>query len=202
MLKRFFQIPLIITVLYACGSGAALRVGEPAPGFEGVDTGGNVHRLADYRGKTVVLEWTNHDCPYVRKHYGAGNMQAQQREAAAQGVVWLSIISSAPGKQGHVSPEAAEELTRKRKAAPLAVILDSEGRIGRAYHARTTPHMFIIDATGVLVYMGGMDSISTASPDDIPQATQYVRAALQELAAGKPVSTPVTRPDGCSVKYR
>lgn len=202
MLKRFFQIPLIITVLYACGSGAALRVGEPAPGFEGVDTGGNVHRLADYRGKTVVLEWTNHDCPYVRKHYGAGNMQAQQREAAAQGVVWLSIISSAPGKQGHVSPEAAEELTRKRKAAPLAVILDSEGRIGRAYHARTTPHMFIIDATGVLVYMGGMDSISTASPDDIPQATQYVRAALQELAAGKPVSTPVTRPYGCSVKYQ
>ncbi len=202
MLKRFFQIPLIITVLYACGSGAALRVGEPAPGFEGVDTGGNVHRLADYRGKTVVLEWTNHDCPYVRKHYGAGNMQAQQREAAAQGVVWLSIISSAPGKQGHVSPEAAEELTRKRKAAPLAVILDSEGSIGRAYHARTTPHMFIIDATGVLVYMGGMDSISTASPDDIPQATQYVRAALQELAAGQPVSTPVTRPYGCSVKYQ
>lgn len=202
MLKRFFQIPLIITVLYACGSGAALRVGEPAPGFEGVDTGGNVHRLADYRGKTVVLEWTNHDCPYVRKHYGAGNMQAQQREAAAQGVVWLSIISSAPGKQGHVSPEEAGELTRKRKAAPLAVILDSEGRIGRAYHARTTPHMFIIDATGVLVYMGGMDSISTASPDDIPQATQYVRAALQELAAGKPVSTPVTRPYGCSVKYQ
>lgn len=202
MLKRFFQIPLIITVLYACGSGAALRVGEPAPGFEGVDTGGNVHRLADYRGKTVVLEWTNHDCPYVRKHYGAGNMQEQQREAAAQGVVWLSIISSAPGKQGHVSPEAAEELTRKRKAAPLAVILDSEGRIGRAYHARTTPHMFIIDATGVLVYMGGMDSISTANPDDIPQATQYVRVALQELAAGKPVSTPVTRPYGCSVKYQ
>lgn len=202
MLKRFFQIPLIITVLYACGSGAALRVGEPAPGFEGVDTGGNVHRLADYRGKTVVLEWTNHDCPYVRKHYGAGNMQAQQREAAAQGVVWLSIISSAPGKQGHVSPEAAEELTRKRKAAPLAVILDSEGRIGRAYHARTTPHMFIIDESGVLVYMGGMDSISTANPDDIPQATQYVRVALQELAAGKPVSTPVTRPYGCSVKYQ
>jgi peroxiredoxin len=202
MLKRFFQIPLLITVLYACGSGAALRVGEPAPGFEGVDTGGNVHRLADYRGKTVVLEWTNHDCPYVRKHYGAGNMQAQQREAAAQGVVWLSIISSAPGKQGHVSPEEAGELTRKRKAAPLAVILDSEGRIGRAYHARTTPHMFIIDASGVLVYMGGMDSISTASPDDIPQATQYVRVALQELAAGKPVSTPVTRPYGCSVKYR
>ena len=127
MLKRFFQIPLIITVLYACGSSAALRVGEPAPGFEGMDTGGNVQRLADYRGKTVVLEWTNHDCPYVRKHYGAGNMQEQQREAAAQGVVWLSIISSAPGKQGHVSPEESEELARTRNAAPRAVILDSEG---------------------------------------------------------------------------
>jgi len=202
MLKRFFQIPLIITVLYACGSGAALRVGEPAPVFEGMDTGGNVHRLADYRGKTVVLEWTNHDCPYVRKHYGAGNMQEQQREAAAQGVVWLSIISSAPGKQGHVSPEDADELTRTRNAAPRAVILDSEGKIGRAYNAKTTPHMFIIDETGVLVYMGGMDSISTANPDDIPQATQYVRAALQELAAGKPVSTSVTKPYGCSVKYQ
>ena len=202
MLKRFFQIPLIITVLYACGSSASLRVGEPAPGFDGMDTGGNVHRLADYRGKTVVLEWTNHDCPYVRKHYGAGNMQEQQREAAAQGVVWLSIISSAPGKQGHVSPEDADELTRTRNAAPRAVILDSEGKIGRAYNAKTTPHMFIIDETGVLVYMGGMDSISTANPDDIPQATQYIRVALQELAADKPVSTPVTKPYGCSVKYQ
>ncbi|MGB5178313.1 MAG: thioredoxin family protein [Gammaproteobacteria bacterium] len=202
MLKRFFQIALIITALTACGSSAALRVGEPAPGFEGVDTGGNIHRLADYRGKTVVLEWTNHDCPYVRKHYGAGNMQGQQREAAAQGVVWLSIISSAPGKQGHVRPEEAEELTRTRNAAPFAVILDSEGKIGRAYNAKTTPHMFIIDDTGVLVYMGGMDSISTANPDDIPRATQYIRVALQELAAGKPVSTPVTKPYGCSVKYR
>ena len=201
MLKRFFHIPVIILALYACGLGATLRVGEPAPGFEGTDTGGKVHRLADYRGKTVVLEWTNHDCPYVRKHYGAGNMQEQQREAAAQGVVWLSIISSAPGKQGHVSPEESEELARTRNATPRAVILDSEGKIGRAYNAKTTPHMFIIDETGVLVYMGGIDSISTANPDDIPQATQYVSVALQELAAGKPVSTPVTKPYGCSVKY-
>ena len=166
MLKRLFHIPVIILALYACGSGATLRVGEPAPGFEGTDTGGNVHRLADYRGKTVVLEWTNHDCPYVRKHYSAGNMQAQQREAAALDVVWLSVISSAPGKQGHVSHEAADELTRNRNAAPHA------------------------------------DSITTSNPDDIPRATQYVRVALQEMAAGKPVSTPVTRPYGCSVKYR
>ena len=202
MFKRLLHLPFIVLALYACGSGATLRVGEPAPAFEGMDTGGNVHRLADYRGKTVVLEWTNHDCPYVRKHYGAGNMQAQQREAAAQDVIWLSVISSAPGKQGHVSPAEADELTRNRNAAPHAVILDSEGTIGQAYEARTTPHMFIIDGAGKLVYMGGIDSITTANPDDIPGATQHIRVALQEIAAGKPVSTPVTKPYGCSVKYR
>ena len=201
MCKQFFQMTLIILTLYACGSGAAPRVGEAAPDFEGVDTRGEVHRLADYRGKIVVLEWTNHDCPFVRKHYGAGNMQDQQREAAAQGVVWLSVISSAPGKQGHVSPEEADELTRNRDAQPDAVILDTEGKIGRSYAAKTTPHMFIIDADGTLVYMGGIDSISSANPDDIPRATQYVRVALQEMAAGKPVSSAVTKPYGCSVKY-
>lgn len=201
MFKRLLYIPLVILALHACGSNANLRVGEAAPDFEGVDTSGNVHRLSDYRGKIVVLEWTNHDCPFVRKHYNAGNMQAQQREAAAQGVVWLSVISSAPGKQGHVSREQADELTRSRNAEPHAVILDSEGKMGRAYDAKTTPHMFIIDAAGKLAYMGGIDSISTASLDDIPRATQYVRIALQEMAAGKPVSTPVTKPYGCSVKY-
>ena len=201
MLKRFFHLPVIILALYACGSGATLRVGEPAPGFEGTDTGGKVHRLADYRGKTVVLEWTNHDCPYVRKHYSAGNMQAQQREAAAQDIVWLSVISSAPGKQGHVSPEAADELTRSRNAAPHAVILDSEGRLGRTYNAKTTPHMFIIDGTGKLVYMGGIDSIPSSNPADIEKATQYVPAALAQVMDGEPIAKSVTRPYGCSVKY-
>lgn len=202
MFKNLFRIALTTLTLYACGSNATLRVGEPAPGFEGVDTTGKVQRLADYRGKTVVLEWTNHDCPFVRKHYSAGNMQDQQREAATQGVVWLSIVSSAPGKQGHVSPGEADELTRKRNAQPHAVILDAEGKIGRAYTAKTTPHMFIIDAAGTLVYMGGIDSITTANPDDVSRATQYVRVALQEMAAGKPVGTAVTKPYGCSVKYR
>jgi peroxiredoxin len=201
MRKQFFQMTIIILALYACGSGAAPRIGEPAPDFEGVDTRGEVHRLADYRGKIVVLEWTNHDCPFVRKHYGAGNMQDQQREAAAQGVVWLSVISSAPGKQGHVSPGEADELSRKRDAQPHAVILDTAGKIGHSYTAKTTPHMFIIDAAGKLVYMGGIDSITSANPDDIPRATQYVRVALQEMAAGKPVSSAVTKPYGCSVKY-
>jgi peroxiredoxin len=201
MLKRLSMIAALGLALLACGSDAALRVGQPAPDFEGTDTQGKVHRLSDYRGKTLVLEWTNHECPYVRKHYGAGNMQAQQREAAAQGVVWLSIVSSAPGKQGHVTAAQADELTRSRDAAPNAVILDPAGEIGRAYGARTTPHMFIIDGTGRLVYMGGIDGIASADPTDIPKATQYVRAALQEMAAGRPISSPVTRPYGCSVKY-
>ena len=201
MLKKLFQMTFIILALYSCGSGATLRIGEPAPAFEGIDSNGKVHRLADYRGKTVVLEWTNHDCPFVRKHYSAGNMQDQQRLAATQGIIWLSIISSAPGKQGHVSPGEADELTRSRKAQPHAVILDTEGKIGRSYNAKTTPHMYIIDAAGKLVYMGGIDSITSSNPDDIPRATQHVNVALQEMAAGKPVSTAVTKPYGCSVKY-
>lgn len=201
MLKQFFQMTFIILALYACGSGAALRIGEPAPGFEGIDSSGKVQRLADYRGKIVVLEWTNHDCPFVRKHYSAGNMQEQQLQAATQDVIWLSVISSAPGKQGHVSPEEADELTRNRNAQPHAVILDTEGKIGRSYNARTTPHMYIIDAAGKLVYMGGIDSITSSDPDDISRATQHVNVALQEMAAGKPVSTTVTKPYGCSVKY-
>ena len=201
MLQAFFRVFLITLALVAGSAIAAPRAGEPAPDFTGVDTQGKTHRLADYRGKTVVLEWTNHDCPYVRKHYGAGNLQEQQREAAAQGVIWLSVISSAPGQQGHVSPAEADELTRSRKAAPHAVLLDPEGRIGRAYEAKTTPHMYIIDEAGKLVYMGGIDSLATADPADIPKATQYVRVALKERAAGQPISAPVTRPYGCSVKY-
>lgn len=201
MFKLLFRSVFITLALYACNASAAVRVGEPAFAFEGVNTQGMTQRLADYRGKTVVLEWTNHDCPYVRKHYGAGNMQKQQKEAAAQGVIWLSVISSAPGKQGYVSAAEADALTQSRNAAPHAVILDPEGTIGRAYGAKTTPHMYIIDEAGTLVYMGGIDSLTTADPDDIPQATQYVRVALQERAAGKPVSMPVTRPYGCSVKY-
>lgn len=201
MFKSLFRSAFITLALYACNVSATVRVGEPAFAFEGVDTQGMTQRLADYRGKTVVLEWTNHDCPYVRKHYGAGNMQKQQKEAAAQGVVWLSVISSAPGKQGYVSATEADALTQSRNAAPHAVILDPEGTIGRAYGAKTTPHMYIIDETGTLVYMGGIDSLTTANPDDIPRATQYVQVALQERAAGKPISMPVTRPYGCSVKY-
>ncbi len=201
MSKPLLRTALVILTVFALNAGAAPRVGQPAPDFAATDTRGEAHRLADYHGRVVVLEWTNHDCPYVRKHYQAGNLQAQQREAAEQGAVWLSVISSAPGKQGHVSAAEADALTASRDAAPHAVLLDPEGTMGQAYGARTTPHMYIIDATGTLVYMGGIDSITTANPADIPAATQYVRVALKEMAAGQPVTTPVSRPYGCSVKY-
>ena len=195
--------PILATLLFAMATtaGAALKIGEPAPGFTGIDTSGKSHALSDFRGKPVVLEWTNHDCPYVRKHYSSGNMQRQQQTATGQGVVWLSIISSAPGKQGHVTPAQADALTAERNAAPSAVILDEKGEIGRLYEAKTTPHMYIIDADGKLAYMGGIDSIASANPADIGKATQYVPAALAQVMNGEPVAQSVTRPYGCSVKY-
>jgi peroxiredoxin len=185
----------------ATSVGAAPQVGEPAPDFTGTDTRGTSQTLSDYRGKTVILEWTNHDCPYVRKHYNSGNMQQQQQDAAGQGAVWLSIISSAPGKQGHVTAAEADALTAQRNAAPSAVILDESGDIGRLYGARTTPHMYIIDAEGKLVYMGGIDSIPSSNPADIEKAVQYVPAALAQMAEGQAIVSSVTRPYGCSVKY-
>ena len=195
--------PILATLLFAMATaaGAALKIGEPAPGFTGIDTSGKSHALSDFRGKPVVLEWTNHDCPYVRKHYSSGNMQRQQQTATGQGVVWLSIISSAPGKQGHVTPAQADALTAERNAAPSAVILDEKGEIGRLYEAKTTPHMYIIDADGKLAYMGGIDSIASANPADIGKATQYVPAALAQVMNGEPVAPSVARPYGCSVKY-
>jgi len=186
---------------FSVGVSATPQIGQPAPAFTGIDTAGNTHALSDFLGKTVVLEWTNHDCPYVRKHYNADNMQAQQRQATADGIVWLSVISSAPGKQGHVSPTQADELTASRNAAPTAVLIDESGEIGRAYKARTTPHMYIIDKDGTLAYMGGIDSVPSASPADIEKATQYVPAALAQVMQGNAADPAVTRPYGCSVKY-
>lgn len=198
----FARIALVlVAATMAAPVWSVVRVGEPAPDFTGTDSYGETLRLSDLRGEVVVLEWTNHDCPYVRKHYGSGNMQAQQRQATAGGAVWLSVISSAPGKQGHVTAAQANALTAQRGAAPTAVILDPEGTIGRLYGAKTTPHMYIVDAEGTLRYMGGIDSIVSADPADIPRATQYAQRALEEILVGDPVSTPVTRPYGCSVKY-
>lgn len=176
-------------------------VGKPAPAFAGTDSNGNTVSLEQFGGKTVVLEWTNHDCPFVRKHYGSGNMQALQKEATSDDVVWLSVISSAPGRQGHVSPEQANALTVDRKAAPSAVILDLEGVIGRAYEATATPHMFVIDSRGVLVYKGAIDDRPSANPADVKIATNYVRDALAATAAGRKPKPGATRAYGCSVKY-
>jgi len=181
---------------------AAPVIGEKAPDFEVVDTQGNTHQLSDFEGQVVVLEWTNHDCPFVRKHYSAGNMQDQQRMARDEhDVVWLTVISSSPGTQGHVSAEQADALTVSRNAEPAAVVLDEAGTMGRAYDARVTPHMYVIDDTSTLVYMGGIDSNPSANPDDIPGATQYVVQALNQMAAGEPIAEPITRPYGCTVKY-
>lgn len=195
-------LSLLTLFLLACSAAqAAPKVGDAAPGFTLPDSNGKSLSLADFKGKYVVLEWTNHGCPFVQKHYGGGNMQAQQKELTAKGVVWLSIISSAPGKQGHVDGAAASELTRSRGAAPSAVLLDPSGDVGRKYDAKTTPHLFIVAPDGKLIYMGGIDSVASSDADDIAGATPYVKVALAEAMAGKPVTNSSTRPYGCSVKY-
>ena len=188
-------------LLPAIAAAAAPDVGQPAPAFTAVDSNGKTWSLADLKGKVVVIETTNHDCPYVRKHYNAGNMQAQQREAASKGVVWMTSASSATGEQGHVTAAQANELTKSRNAAPAAVLLDPQSKVARAFGATVTPHMYIVDARGILVYKGGIDSIPSSDPNDVPKATQYVRVALDEVLAGKPVTNPSTRPYGCSMKY-
>ena len=182
-------------------SAAVAKVGEPAPDFTAPSTAGNPVSLDSYKGKIVVLEWTNHECPYVRKHYETGNMQALQRETTAQGVIWLTLISSARGEQGYVTPAQADELTAARKAAPTAVLLDDKGVVGHMYGATNTPHMYVVDKAGTLVYAGAIDDRPTTRRADVQGANNYVRAALEAVAAGQPVKTPVTRAYGCTVKY-
>jgi peroxiredoxin len=208
---------LTAATLAVTTANAAVQTGKPAPAFQVADSNGKVHSLADYRGKTVVLEWTNNECPFVVKHYETGNMQALQREAAKDGVVWLSVISSAPGKQGHVAGAKANELTKARNAAPAAVLIDEAGVVGKAFGARTTPHMYVINAKGELVYQGGIDNDNrnpnavraslgagvtpAAYAAEVGKAKNFVRAALADVKAGRAVATPVSTPYGCSVKY-
>ena len=165
------------------------------------DASGNTQSLSAYKGRTVVLEWNNPECPFVGKHYGAHNMQAQQAEAAAAGVVWLTVNSGAVGKQGHLDGAAASAYVASNAGKESAYLLDADGKVGHAYDAKTTPHMYVIDKDGVLRYMGGIDSIASTDVDDIPKATQYVRQSLAELVAGKAISVPTSEPYGCSVKY-
>jgi thioredoxin-related protein len=181
---------------------AAPAVGQAAPDFTLKDTGGQTFKLSDYRGKYVVLEWTNPGCPYVRKHYNSGNMPDTQRDALAKGAVWLSINSTAKDNGEYYEPAKMAAWMKERKAQPTAMLLDEEGTAGKAYGARTTPHMYIVDPQGKLVYAGGIDSIPSSNPDDIKKAVNYVKQGLGEALAGKPISQAVTRAYGCSVKYK
>lgn len=181
---------------------ADAEIGKPAPAFSLTDTNGKTVSLADHKGKTVVLEWINYGCPFVKKHYETGNMQALQKEAAAQGVVWLSICSSAKGKEGHMSPADWNKANKAQGFAGTAVLLDAEGTVGKAYGAKTTPHMFVVDAKGNVAYMGAIDDKSSFDKEDVKTAKNHVRAALADLKAGKKVATSSTKPYGCSVKYK
>jgi hypothetical protein len=187
--------------IFDSAAGTPLQIGQPAPDFTAVDTQGNRVHLNDYRGKTVVLEWTNADCPYTRKHYNSGNMQRVQGLARDNGIVWLTVISSAPGKQGYVNGAGADALTQSRKAVPSAVVLDPAGTVARLYAAKTTPHLFVIDPNGALQYMGGMDSIATSDEADIARAEPYLKEAMMADAQGRAAPRAVTRPYGCSIKY-
>jgi peroxiredoxin len=182
-------------------NAAAQTVGAPAPAFTLPAANGRTISLADFKGKTVVLEWSNHACPYVGKHYRSDNMQQLQKKWTARDVVWLTVISSAPGLQGYVTAEQANKLTAERGAAPSAVLFDPKGTVGRAYGARVTPHMYVVSGDGVLVYAGGIDDKPSANVADIKTARNFVDDALSELSAGKPVSAARTRAYGCTVKY-
>lgn len=200
-MRRLFTGLFLGVVMFTSQAFAAAEVGKPAPAFTATDSNGKTHSLSDFAGKTVVLEWTNHDCPFVKKFYKAGKMQELQRAATADGVIWLSVISSAPGKEGHVNGAAANKLTTDRNAAPTAVLLDEKGTLGQLYGAKTTPHFFIVNSAGNVAYAGAIDSIKSTDSADIASATNYVTQALSELKAGKAVSIPSTQAYGCSVKY-
>ena len=201
MIRKSFLSLGMLAALTVTLVAYAVRVGNAAPDFTGTDSNGKTHKLSDYRGKYVVLEWTNNGCPYTQKHYESGNMQALQKEWTDKGVVWLTVLSSAPGEQGYMTALQENAYVGKERAAPTAAILDPTGTIGHAYEAKTTPHMFVIDPSGKLIYAGAIDDHATTDPGDIKSSKNYVSDALNESMAGKTVATSYTRPYGCSVKY-
>lgn len=198
------QILIAFTTLavIAAPASAAPTVGKPAPNFVAADVNGKAVSLSGFRGKTVVIEWNNPECPFVKKHYDSGNMQKAQSAAAKGGVVWLSINSGAPGKQGHMSGAQAKAFVAGAGARPTAYLLDPRGVVGNAYGAKTTPHMYVVNKAGTLVYAGGIDDKPSPNPADIKGARNHVLAALSEMKAGKPVSVATSRPYGCAVKYK
>jgi len=201
IMKKYI-LAIGLGVLGFTSSGfAAATVGQPAPDFSVVDSQGKTQSLAAYKGKYVVLEWLNHGCPFVRKHYDVGNMQKLQETYAAKGVVWLSVVSSAKGKEGYVDAAGAEKERADNKSKAAAILLDAEGKVGKLYDAKTTPHMFIIDPSGKLIYAGAIDDKASADSKDIATSKNYVSKALDEALAGKPVADASTKAYGCSVKY-
>jgi len=192
------------TVALAVAAGTALaapEVGQPAPAFTLTDSNGQSHNLADFKGKFVVLEWLNHGCPFVKKHYDSNNMQNLQKEYTGKDVVWLSIVSSAPGKQGHMSPGETNQAKEEKGSAATAILIDGDGTVGQLYGAKVTPELYVINPEGNLIYAGAIDDKKSVDPADVEGATNYVKQALDEALAGQPVSTPKTEPYGCSVKY-
>ena len=185
---------------HAATSGIAI-VGQTAPDFSAVDTAGKAHKLSDFKGKLVVLEWTNPGCPFVVKHY-SGNMQSLQKEFTGKGVVWLSVNSTERQSGDYLAPAKLGSWMKDKSGTPTAILMDDSGKIGQTYGAKTTPHMYIVSPQGQLIYAGGIDSVPSARVDDIKTATNYVRQGLNEALAGKAISMASTRPYGCSVKYK
>ena len=200
--KSFLLIGMLVAAVAVSVAAYAVRVGDAAPDFTGTDSNGKTHKLSEYRGKYVVLEWTNNGCPYTLKHYESGNMQSLQKDWTAKGVVWLTVLSSAPGEQGYMTAGQENAYLSKEKAAPTAALLDPTGAIGHEYAAKTTPHLFVIDPAGKLIYAGAIDDHATTDTSDIKSSKNYVSAALTEAMAGQQVATASTRPYGCSVKYQ
>ncbi len=203
MTKRITSLLTIAaaTVALFAGAQAAPQVGQAAPDFTLTDINGNKHSLTEFKGKTVVLEWVNPKCPFVQKHYGSGNMPDTQKVAEADGAVWLTINSGHPGAEGDFDKAQVEAWLKKTGASPTAYFRDQDGTVGKLYDARTTPHMFIVNPQGTLVYAGGIDDIASTKTEDLAKANNYVKAALADMKAGKPVHTATSRPYGCSVKY-
>lgn len=207
LLNKYMMTKTILiglSSLVAAGAFAAdsPAVGAKAPDFSLPDAGGKTRQLSDFKGKYVVLEWFNPECPFVKKHYGSDNMQKLQEEFTSKGVVWLTIDSNAPGAEGNLTPEAAQKILNSWKTRQTALLLDQDGKVGKSYGAKNTPQMFVINPEGKIVYQGAIDSKASPNPADIPSSTNYVKAALEESLAGKPVSNPTTKPYGCSVKYK
>lgn len=199
-MMRTLAIAATAAVALAAPALATPEIGKPAPAFTAVDSNGKTRSLGEFKGKTVVLEWNNPECPFVKKHY-AGNMQALQKAAAKDGVVWLTINSGAAGKQGHLDGPGANAVTKAKGASPAAYLLDAKGTVGRAYAAKTTPHMYVIDPAGRLAYAGAIDDTPTADPADVAKAKNYVTAALADMKAKRPVQVATSKPYGCAVKY-